>query len=50
MDEIFTNYQEKMARFGIREVDAKRMYFESIGKNYTGVQIKTLQDTEVLDE
>ncbi len=50
MDTIFINYQQKMARFGIREVDAKRMYFESIGKNYRGVQIKTLQDVETLEE
>jgi len=39
-----------MARFGIREVDAKRMYFESIGKKYSGIQVKSLEDISVLED
>lgn len=38
-----------MARFGIREVDAKRMYFESIGKQYSGIQVKSLEDISLLE-
>ena len=39
-----------MARFGIREVDAKRMYFESIEKKYSGIQVKSLEDISLLQD
>ena len=38
-----------MAQVWIREYDAKRMFFESIGKKYKWVQIDSLKDTKKLD-
>ncbi|MCP4524217.1 MAG: ATPase [Candidatus Gracilibacteria bacterium] len=40
----------KMAQVGIREYDAKKMYFESIGKKYTGLQIDKFGDVDQLDK
>lgn len=37
-----------MAQIGVREFDAKKMFFESIWKSYNGVQIKNISDIERL--
>ncbi|QFR39583.1 ATPase [Candidatus Gracilibacteria bacterium 28_42_T64] len=37
-----------MAQVGIREFDAKAMYYESIGENYAGYQIKKTLDISLL--
>ena len=39
-----------MAQVAIREYDAKKMYFESIWKNYSGIQIQEISDLEKLNE
>ncbi|PID83749.1 hypothetical protein CSB09_04570 [Candidatus Gracilibacteria bacterium] len=39
-----------MAQVAIREFDAKSMFFESIGKKYSGLQIKSEKDLEKLQE
>ena len=39
-----------MAQVWIREYDAKRMFFESIGKKYKGVQIDSIKDVKKLDK
>ena len=39
-----------MAQVWIREYDAKRMFFESIGKKYKAVQIDSIKDVKKLDK
>ncbi|PZM86684.1 ATPase [Candidatus Gracilibacteria bacterium] len=39
-----------MAQIGIREYDAKKMFFESIGKKYNGMQIKSEKDLKNLEK